>query len=274
MDVAASSAVLCVVQGGLVLAPARGGAAIGRRALGLLLPAAMLAIGIGLLQWLSVGPKALAILGWVATPLLAAALGFALRTARPWLGVLLALLVYLAAWQLPSLAGEAAATGLVAMACLTLAALVRLLAPACAIQIGLIVLVALDIFLVWGTHQVAPASTALAQTLPPRLHLPFFAARRLPALQQVTFGSVQFGWLDLLAPALLGVSLVRRDRLPAAVATTVAALAWSALLAVSSTIPATVPVLAGLAVARQRGSKMPWPPSSVLKKTLASSRWR
>jgi hypothetical protein len=56
------------------------------------------------------------------------------------------------------------------------------------------------------------------------------------------------GWLDLLAPALLGV--VARARLRAAVVTGVAAAAWGLLLAVTSTLPATVPVLAGLLASR------------------------
>ena len=56
------------------------------------------------------------------------------------------------------------------------------------------------------------------------------------------------GWLDLVAPALL--SVVARRRLRAAVVTGLAAGAWGLLLTVTSTIPATVPVLAGLLAAR------------------------
>ena len=58
------------------------------------------------------------------------------------------------------------------------------------------------------------------------------------------------GWLDFLAPALLGAVVGRRTRrrLLAAVVVAVAALAWGFLLEVTSPIPATVPVLAGLAV--------------------------
>jgi hypothetical protein len=52
------------------------------------------------------------------------------------------------------------------------------------------------------------------------------------------------GWLDFVAPALLGVVVLHRFR--AAVVTGVAAGAWALLLFVTGTIPATVPVLAGL----------------------------
>ena len=56
------------------------------------------------------------------------------------------------------------------------------------------------------------------------------------------------GWLDFAAAALLGVAV--RARLRAAVVTGVAAGAWGLLLLVTSTVPATVPTLAGLFVGR------------------------
>jgi hypothetical protein len=59
------------------------------------------------------------------------------------------------------------------------------------------------------------------------------------------------GWLDLLAPALLGVILARSpERLRAAPAVTVSALIWGTLLYATPFIPATVPVLVGLLAAR------------------------
>jgi hypothetical protein len=60
------------------------------------------------------------------------------------------------------------------------------------------------------------------------------------------------GWLDLLAPALLGVAIARGAKLRAAVVTGIAGGAWGLLLSVTSTVPATVPTLAGLAAARPR----------------------
>jgi hypothetical protein len=66
----------------------------------------------------------------------------------------------------------------------------------------------------------------------------------IPRLQDATFWHATMGWLDLVAPALLGVAVVRRMR--ASVATGIAAGAWGLLLLVTSTLPATVPVLAGV----------------------------
>ena len=66
----------------------------------------------------------------------------------------------------------------------------------------------LDIVLVWATPQVETTTATLHGTAPP---VPFHAhvlhTHPLPRLQDVTFGSALMGWLDLLAPALLG-----RDR--------------------------------------------------------------
>lgn len=57
------------------------------------------------------------------------------------------------------------------------------------------------------------------------------------------------GWLDLLAPALLGVILIGSPRrLVAALAVTATALAWGTLLYATLEIPAAVPVVIGFAV--------------------------
>jgi hypothetical protein len=79
--------------------------------------------------------------------------------------------------------------------------------------------------------------------------LPHAAGTPLPSLQQATFGSAVMGWLDLLAPALLGVVVAGRLKLAAAALTGLAAGLWGLLLFVTSEVAATVPVLAGLAFA-------------------------
>jgi hypothetical protein len=76
-------------------------------------------------------------------------------------------------------------------------------APPRAIGAGLVVLAVVDVILVWGTRQVASATTVLARATLPTLALPLLPHRPLPALQPATFGSASMGWLDLLAPALL-----------------------------------------------------------------------
>jgi hypothetical protein len=102
---------------------------------------------------------------------------------------------------------------------------------------------------VWGTPQVGPASDALAAQHAPLLSLPLLGRAPLPALQQVTLGPMQMGWLDLFAPALLALTLPLAFRGRPALATALAAGAWGLLLVATSPIAATPPVLAGLAVA-------------------------
>ena len=209
--------------------------------IGIVLPAVLLGVGIGVLRGFSGGPHALALLGAVATPVLAAA-----GPARAPVAVAL----WLVAWLGHGLLAEAAGVALIAMAALRVASLARAVAPAWSLELGLVALVVLDVVLVWGTPQVQPASTALHAA-----GLPAAAGHPIPRLQDATFGDATMGWLDLLAPALLGAVVSARARLPAAAATGLAAGAWGLLLYVSSQVPATVPVLAGLAVAHVVGSR-------------------
>jgi len=192
-------------------------------------PALALAIGVAVLRLVAGGPHALALLGAVATPALAGA-G---RVKAP-----IALALWLVAWLASGRLAQAAAVALVALAATTIAEVAARLAPRRALALGLVLLAILDVVLVWGTPQVEPASQALhAAPLP----------AGIPALQDATFGGAMMGWLDFVAPALLGVVVVHRLR--ASVVTGVAAGAWALLLFVTGTVPATVPVLAGLVCA-------------------------
>jgi hypothetical protein len=110
--------------------------------------------------------------------------------------------------------------------------------------VGLICLAALDVVLVWATPSVEQASNTLEH-----VKSPVAAGTPLPGLQQPAFGHAFMGWLDLLAPALLGVVVARRSRVAAAVVTGLAAGLWGLLFYVTSVVAATVPVLAGLAFA-------------------------
>ena len=243
LGLAPSYAALCVVQSSAVALPARPARARGPGGVGIVLPAAALGLGVLLLRVVGGGPHALALLGAVAAPLLAAAAGLLGRRRFPWAWPPAALALWLVAWLASGLVAEAAGLLLIAGACLAVAAAVALLAPPWSIELGLILVAVVDVVLVWGTPQVEPASTALHHAV-----LPAPAGHPLPPLQDATFGSAEMGWLDLLAPALLGV--VARARLRAAVVTGVAAGAWGLLLAVTSTLPATVPVLVGLLASR------------------------
>ena len=187
----------------------------------------MAALGAGVAALRLGGAHGLAWTGAVGTPVLAAA-G---RMRLP-----LAAVLWVVAWKADGLVAQAASVALIALAAVTVAQLVARVTPAWSISAGLVAVAIVDIVLVWGTGDVQPATSALhAASLP-----------SIPRLQDATFGSATMGWLDLLAPALLG--MVVRNRLRAAAATGLAAGAWGLLLIVTSTVPATVPVLAGLAL--------------------------
>jgi hypothetical protein len=224
--------VLCAVQAALVLAPRRPSRRGRLGVVGLAAPAVALAIGIVVLRALAGGPHALALLAAVAAPVLAGA--------RPRRAPVAAAL-WLVAWLAHGLVAQGAAVALIALAAVTIAELAAAVAPPWSLAVGLVVLAAVDVVLVWGTPQVEPASTALHHAT-----VASAAGHPIPRLQDATFGDATMGWLDLVAPALLGVVVQARPR--AAVVTGLAAGAWGLLLFATSEVAATVPVLAGLAV--------------------------
>jgi hypothetical protein len=222
------------VQAAVVLLPRRVSRPRRRGWIGIALPAAALGTGIVVLRAVSGGPHALALLASIATPVLAGA-----RPKRAPVAVAL----WLVAWRADGLLAQGASVALVALAAVTVAELAGAFAPRWSLVVGLVALAILDVVLVWGTSQVGPATTALHHAA-----VPSAAGHPIPRLQDATFGSATMGWLDLAAAGLLGV--VARARLRAAVVTGVAAGAWGLLLLVTTTIPATVPTLAGLLVGR------------------------
>ena len=208
------------------------------RTLGLAVPAAALVVGVAVAREAG-GAGFLTTLAALATPALAAAAGWARGWRLPVLAALAVPPLYALAWlRLGTLPAEAAGVVLIAAACLAATGIVAGLAPAGWLRLGLVLLVVADVVLVWGDPQVGPTMKALSAARPPTV------GRPLPSLQQVQFGSVTMGWLDLAAPALLG--LVVRRRVPAAAATALTAGAWGLLLLATSPIAATPPVLAGL----------------------------
>jgi hypothetical protein len=235
LSLAPSYAVLCAVQAAVVLVPRR----VSRQGrfgiLWLAAPALALGAGIALLRIVSGGPHALALVAAVATPVLAAA-----RPRR----APVALALWLLAWLTHGLIAQGASIALIALAAVSIAELAAAVAPAWSLAAGLVVLAALDVALVFGTSQVGPATTALHQAV-----VPSALGHPIPRLQDATFGSATMGWLDLVAPALLGV-VAGAAKLRAAAVSGLVAGAWGLLLLVTSTIPATVPTLAGLLAAR------------------------
>jgi hypothetical protein len=245
-------AALCLAQGLLVAAPAVGRETRARHALlGIAGPAAAMVVGVGLVRVLGgSGASFLAYLGTIATPALAAALGFTARWRMPLLVTAAAAALYVVAWQATGHPAEAAGALLIGGACLAIASVVGPITPARYLAVGLVVLIVADVYLVWGNRQVEPTTLALQNVHLPHVAVTGHRSRPLPSLQQIDLGNSSMGWLDFLAPALLGAVVGRdtRRRLAAAVAVAVAALAWGFLLEVTSPIPATVPILAGLLV--------------------------
>jgi hypothetical protein len=248
MSFVPSYAVLVAVQAALVLPPGRSRRLASSRVLGLAIPAAALVLGVTISQ-ASGGADFLTALAAFATPVLAAAAGWARGWPLPWLTALAVAPIYALAWFRPDgLLGDAARTALIAGACLAVTGVVGALAPRSWLTVGLVLLVVLDCILVWGDRQVEPAMNALQAAAPPTI------GRQLPSLQQVEFGSATMGWLDFAAPALLGLLVARR--LVASVATGITGGVWGLLLLVTSPIAATPPVLAGLVAGSRR-----WRPS-------------
>ncbi len=224
--------------------PARAASGRSFSAVWLLVPAALLAAGVGILDFVSGGPRALALLATFGTPVLAAAGGVLGGWRRWWLSPPVAAGLWIAAWLAAGLARDAAGLALVALACVAAASAVGRVAPAASIRAGLVALAALDCVLVWGTTSVQRSTNALEGVT-----LPHAAGAALPSLQQATFGGALMGWLDVLAPALLGVVVAGRTKYGAAIATGLAGGFWGLLFFVTPQVAATVPVLAGLAFA-------------------------
>jgi hypothetical protein len=237
-----------------VAAPARQARPRGRSWIWLAVPALLLATGVAIIDLVPHGPRALALLATFGTPLLAATGGVFRGSPRWWLWPPAAAGLWFAAWLASGLVQDAAGMALIAGACLAAASAAALVAPAWSIRAGLVALAALDVILVWGTTGVSEATNALQG-----VNLPHAAGRSLPSLQQATFGSAVMGWLDLLAPALLGVAVAGRRKLGAAAVTGLAAGAWGLLLFVTPEVAATVPVLAGLAFAGARRGRLRHP---------------
>jgi hypothetical protein len=240
---------LCCVQGLLVLTPLRRQARSSLRLVGLLVPGLLLVVGVLLVRDLSDGARGLTELATFGTPVAAAFSGVLLGWRQARLVPVLVVALYLIAWLSGGLAADAAGVLLIAGACLGGAALLGRMAGQRELASGLVLLVVLDVILVFGTSQVEQTTTTLHSIAPPSIQIAG-STGHLPALQDATFGSALMGWLDLLSPALLGVTLAGSSRrAAAALAVVVTAVAWGSLLWLTPEIPATVPVLAGLVVA-------------------------
>lgn len=187
-------------------------------------------------------------LAWLALiavpPLAAAALGAAMRGARPALALLAAPLFALAWWQRETLVGEGAAVLLSALSCVTLGVLLTAVAPHGWLKAGIVAMAAVDAYLV-GTELLQPASDLLNAAAPPA---------QLPQLQRALFGDAVIGYGDLFVAGVFGAIVAAEaaaDRLGGApwrwaLAVLALGLAFDLLFLVVDVLPATVPVALAL----------------------------
>jgi hypothetical protein len=238
-----SDAAMLVVQAGVVAAPRRAPeASILRRFSGpawALIPIGSIIAVVFAIRYVSATATGLTYLALVAVPILAAAaLGWADRGARPWMAGLAVPLFILAWADRAGLAGQAAATLLSALSCVTLGVLLAAVTPPRWLKAGILAMAAADAWLVTSDLLQAPNATLVAAK----------PAGGLPQLQSELFGSVSMGYGDLFVAGLLGAVLAREGRSqgPVALLTLVIAGLFDLLFLVIHELPATVPVALAL----------------------------
>jgi hypothetical protein len=245
----ATDAVLLSTQASLVALPAAGVPVWLRRFAGgwwaLILPLSI-AVVVGAIELV---PQTADALTWVALVLVppgaALALGWAMRGARPPLGLLAAPLLALAWADTGGLAGDAAAALLTALSCVTLGRLLAGLVPALWLKAGIVAMAIVDSILVFGNQLQAPNAVLNAA-------IPVPGA---PQLQYLDLHYASMGYGDVFVAGVLGGVLAaeRRRQSPAALLVLVLAAAWDLLFLHFDTLPATVPVaLALLALEARR----------------------
>jgi hypothetical protein len=225
-----------------------------------LVPAGSIVAVIAVIELDSGSATALSYLALVAVPPLAAlALGLLVRGARgAW--ALVAIPLFALAWATPaSLAGEAAATALSGLACVSLGWLLVSIVPAYWLRLGIYAMAALDTYVV-ATDILQGPNSVLTVAHP---------AADLPRLQAVHFGSAAMGFGDLFVAALvgcllaspadvpdgpktrLGVAFSAHRQLLGAGLVAVLALAFDLLFFAVDELPATVPVAVALALVQR-----------------------
>jgi len=233
-----SDAALVCVQALVVALPRAGVPARLERFAGrwwvLVLPLS-LAVVVAAITLASVVADGLTVLAGVAVPLLAAAaLGWAMRGARPPLAAAAGALLAVAWWREGTLLGDACVVALVALSCVTLGRLLAAAGPRAWLEAGIVAMAMLDCVLVFGGELQEPNAT-LNAALPPGGY---------PRLQAAAFGDAVMGYGDLFVAGVLGGLLAaagaRQAR--AAVLVLVLAVLWDLLFLVRDDLPATVPV--------------------------------
>jgi uncharacterized integral membrane protein len=251
LSFAASYACLCVAQGATVAAPRIGPlarlAAL-RSRWWALVPVASIVVVIFAIRATSGVAGGLTYLALATTPPLAAVALAWLAPSRRVAAAALVVPLFALAWAARgSLAGEASAVALTALGCATLGSLLASVTPPTWLKLGIVGMAVTDTVLVVVDLLQQPNGRLNAAA--PGLGLPQF--------QRALFGDALMGYGDLFIAAVLGALLARshaRQR-PAAISTTVFALAFGLLFFWVNELPATVPValamLAGEPFARR-----------------------
>ncbi|HWA55332.1 MAG TPA: hypothetical protein VG816_14275, partial [Solirubrobacterales bacterium] len=163
-----------------------------------------------------------------------------------WLApVAVAVALFALAWVSPhSLAGEAAATVLSGLACVTLGWLLVCAVPAKWLRLGVYAMAVIDAIYVSADLLQEPNAVLSAAT----------PAAGLPQLQVVHFGSAVMGFGDLFVAALVGCLLAaeRPRQVEGALLVAGLALAFDLLFFAVHELPATVPVALSLALVQWR----------------------
>jgi hypothetical protein len=153
--------------------------------------------------------------------------------------------LFVLAWASPhSLVGEAAATALSGLACVTLGWLLVCGVPAKWLRLGVYAMATIDAVYVVGDLLQGP-NAVLSAAAP---------AAGLPQLQSVHFGSALMGFGDLFVAALVGCLLAtdRSRQREGALLVAILALAFDLLFFAADQLPATVPVAFALALVQLR----------------------
>ncbi|HEY3021907.1 MAG TPA: hypothetical protein VGJ32_17035, partial [Solirubrobacteraceae bacterium] len=143
-----------------------------------------------------------------------------------------------------TLAGDVAAVALTALSCVTLGRLLAAVTPAAALKAGVVVMAAIDAYLVFSDLLQGPNATLVAAAPP----------GGAPQLQFAGLGRASLGYGDLFVAGVLGGVLAaeRRRQLPAAALVLVLATAFDLLFWVVDELPATVPVAVALLICEAR----------------------
>jgi hypothetical protein len=153
--------------------------------------------------------------------------------------------LFVLAWAWPhALLGEAAATVLSGLACVTLGWLLVSAIPALWVRLGVYAMATIDAVYV-SANLLQEPNAVLTNAAP---------VAELPRLQVIHFGSAAMGFGDLFIAALVGCLLARERprQLEASLLVAALALAFDLLFFAVDTLPATVPVAVALVLVTWR----------------------